>query len=180
MIRIISGKHKGRRIQAPKNLPVRPTTDRAKESLFNILNNRFYFEDLQCLDLFSGTGNISFELASRGSESIIAVDSSTACIRFIDKISDELEMPIITARSEVMQYLEREYRKFDLIFADPPYDFEQYEKLVDRIYLGKLLAPDGLLILEHSSRSSFDHLDGFQEVRAYGNVAFSFFGPVDG
>ena len=93
-MRIISGSHKGRRITAPKGLPVRPTTDMAKEALFNILNNNYYFEDLEVLDLFSGTGNISFEFASRGSKEIVAVDKDYRCIKFIAKMAKELDFNI--------------------------------------------------------------------------------------
>jgi 16S rRNA (guanine966-N2)-methyltransferase len=178
MTRIISGKYRGKRIAAPKNLPTRPTTDMAKESLFNILNNRFYFDELKCLDLFAGTGNISYELASRGCEHIVAVDSSHACVKFIDKISDELNTTgLFPVKSDVYEYLDREYNKFDLIFADPPFEFDEkaYEKLIDKVFFKNLLAEDGLLVVEHQERMKLDHLDNFVEDRKYGNLRFSFF-----
>src|SRR5690606_19556564 len=119
--RIVSGTYKGKRIAAPKKLPVRPTTDFAKESLFNILNNHYYFSGLHVLDLFSGTGNIAYEFASRGAESIISVDGHLDCIKFINKISAELEMPITTVKSDVIKYLSSTSVTSDIIFADPPY-----------------------------------------------------------
>ncbi len=177
MIRIISGKHRGKRIAAPKNLPVRPTTDMAKESLFNILNNQFYFDEIKALDLFSGTGNISYELASRGCTDIIAVDNSKLCIRFIDKMSDELKTDgLFPVLSDVFTFMDRDFNTYDLIFADPPYDFEHYDKLVDKIFLKKMLREDGVLVLEHQTRSDLSELPYFQSSRKYGNVRFSFFG----
>jgi len=176
MIRIISGKNRGKRILAPKNLPVRPTTDMAKESLFNILNNEFYFDEINALDLFAGTGNISYELASRGCENITAVDLDNACVKFIEKTAEQLAFEAITVyRSEVMAYLDREYHQYDLIFADPPYDYEDYEKLVNKIFLKQLLKEDGVLVVEHQSRLDLSELDYFDFSRKYGNVRFSFF-----
>lgn len=106
-MRIISGKHKGKRLTAPKNLPVRPTTDMAKESLFNILNNHFYFDNIAVLDLFAGTGNISFEFASRGSEEIYSVDQHFACVKYINTTSKELDLDINTFKSDVYKFLEK-------------------------------------------------------------------------
>ncbi len=175
-LRIISGAHKGRRISAPKKLPVRPTTDMAKESLFNILNNRFYFDEIKALDLFSGTGNISYELSSRGCTDVIAVDSSKACVSFIDKMSDELSTTgLFPVLSDVHHFLSRDFNKYDLIFADPPYDFEQYDELINLIFEKKMLKEDGLLVMEHQTRSDLSHLDNFESSRKYGNVRFSFF-----
>ncbi len=178
MTRIISGKFRGKHIKAPKNLPVRPTTDMAKESLFNILNNRFYFDEIKVLDLFAGTGNISYEFASRGSEHIIAVDGSHACVQFMEKMTDEMQTTgLFPVKSDVWQYLDREYNKYDLVFADPPFDFdvEDYEKLVDKIFFKNLLAEDGLLIVEHQERILLDHFEHFSHDRKYGNIRFSFF-----
>jgi len=106
-MRIISGKHKSRRLKAPKNLPVRPTTDMAKESLFNILNNTYYFDNISVIDLFSGTGNISYEFASRGTKTIYAVDAHFGCIKFISSIAEKLELPINTLKSDVYAFLEK-------------------------------------------------------------------------
>ena len=106
-MRIISGSFKGRRITAPKKLPVRPTTDMAKEGLFNILNNQFYFDDISVLDLFSGTGNISYEFASRGTSRITAVDADYGCIQFIEKTSEDFQMGIRPQKSDVFSFLEK-------------------------------------------------------------------------
>ncbi len=176
MIRIISGKYRGKRLLAPKNLPVRPTTDMAKESLFNILNNHFYFDEIKALDLFSGTGNIAYELASRGCTDIIAVDSSKLCIRFIDKTTDLLQTTgLFPVQSDVFGFIDRDFNSYDLIFADPPYDFEHYDQLVDKIFLKKMLREEGLLVVEHQVRSDLSELPYFQSTRKYGNVRFSFF-----
>jgi len=176
MIRIISGTHKGRKIQAPKNLPVRPTTDRAKESLFNILNNHFYFDEVKALDLCAGTGNISYELASRGCPDITAIDDNNGCVKFIQATAEKLEMDTLHAfRAEVFQFIEKDSKQYDLIFADPPYDFDQYEKLVEKIFERNLLSEEGFLVIEHQSMQDLNEIEHFQEVRKYGNVSFSFF-----
>ena len=138
-MRIVSGKWRGKRISAPKNLPTRPTTDFGKESLFNILNNRFYFEDLRVLDLFSGTGNISYEFASRGTLEIVAVDMNKNCIRFIAKTAEELDASIQTVQSDALQWVRRN-GTHDIVFADPPYEWEHYEDLAKGIIDHKLLA----------------------------------------
>ncbi|MBL4662973.1 MAG: RsmD family RNA methyltransferase [Flavobacteriaceae bacterium] len=176
-MRIISGTHKGRRITAPKKLPVRPTTDNAKEALFNILNNRFYFDELEVLDLFAGTGNISYEFASRGTQKITCVDSHWGCVKFIHQTAEELSLPIETVKKDVFKYLEYANGDFDIIFADPPYAFEveQFEKLVVRIFKNNLLNTDGIFIIEHPKQTDLSGLTGFQESRKYGVSVFSFF-----
>ena len=176
-MRIISGKYKGKRLTAPKKLPVRPTTDRAKEALFNILNNRFYFDELKVLDLFSGTGNISFEFASRGTERITAVDGFQGCVRYISKTAIELDFSINTVKSDVYKFLEGTSEPFDLIFADPPYDFdtEQFLKIADLVFAKNLLLPDGVLIIEHSDQTDLSEHPKFSEQRKYGGSIFSFF-----
>ena len=125
-MRIISGKHKSRRLQAPKSLPVRPTTDMAKESLFNILNNTYYFDNISVIDLFSGTGNISYEFGSRGTETIYAIDAHFGCIKYINETAKILDLPINTFKSDVYKFLEKTSIQGDVIFADPPYNFEEY------------------------------------------------------
>ncbi|MBO6828900.1 RsmD family RNA methyltransferase [Allomuricauda sp.] len=176
-MRIISGKYKGKRLTAPKKLPVRPTTDMAKEALFNILNNRFYFDELKVLDLFSGTGNISFEFASRGTERITAVDGFQGCVRYISKTAIELDFSINTVKSDVYKFLEGTSEPFDLIFADPPYDFdtEQFLKIADLVFAKNLLLPDGVLIIEHSDQTDLSEHPKFSEQRKYGGSIFSFF-----
>ena len=176
-MRIISGQYKGRRITAPKKLPVRPTTDMAKESLFNILNNHYYFDDISVLDLFSGTGNISYEFASRGTEKITAVDEHYGCIKFINETSDEFDMSITTIKSDVFKYLEKAQQRFTIIFADPPYDFpvEEFSKIPQLVFQNELLETEGLLILEHSKHTDLSHLEQYSHSKSYGGNMFSFF-----
>jgi len=176
-MRIISGKYKGRRIMAPKKLPVRPTTDMSKEALFNILNNHFNFTELKILDLFSGTGNISYEFASRGSEPIISVDADYGCISFIKKTAAEFEFDITAIKSDVFQYLERAKGEFDIIFCDPPYNLEQadFEKINTLVFENELLAEEGMLVIEHSKHTKLDHLSHFSFQKNYGGSVFSFF-----
>jgi 16S rRNA (guanine(966)-N(2))-methyltransferase RsmD len=176
-MRIISGKHKGRNLIAPKKLPVRPTKDMAKESLFNILNNSYYLPDLKVLDLFAGTGNISFEFSSRGVDDILAIDAHAGCIQFIDQTVNLLEMNIRTLKSDVFSFLQRNTEQFDIIFADPFYDMAlvDFEKIPQLIFENKLLLEDGVLIIEHSNRTGLEHLPYYQNSRKYGGSVFSFF-----
>ena len=176
-MRIISGKYKGKRLFAPKKLPVRPTTDMAKEGLFNILNNRYDFEKISVLDLFSGTGNISYEFASRGCDAITAVDSNLNCIKYISKTCHELNLPISVTKSDAFQFLERSQSTYDIIFADPPYHFDNdlFIKLPDIVFKNELLKPGGIVIVEHSPQTQLDHHPEFQEKRKYGSSIFSFF-----
>ena len=172
---IISGKHKGRKIIAPKQLPVRPTTDRSKEALFNIIQHRFEFSQIQVLDLYAGTGNISYEFASRGAAQITAVDQNRFCIQFIQKTTAGLELNITAIKEDSQRFIEQNENKYDLIFADPPYEFQEksYEILADRSQY--LLKPEGLFILEHYKKIKLNHLKGFDFERVYGNNIFSFF-----
>lgn len=176
-MRIISGKLKGRRINPPKNLPVRPTTDMSKESLFNILNNHFNFSELTILDLFAGTGNISYEFASRGAESIVSVDGDYGCVSFIKKTAKEFELEINPIKSDVFKFLERHQGTYDIIFADPPYDFtqEQFEKIVLDIFAQELLSEEGMLVVEHSKFTKLEHLPNFSFEKSYGGSVFTFF-----
>jgi len=163
-------------LRPPKNLPVRPTTDLAKESLFNILNNRIDFEGLQVIDLFSGTGNITLEFASRGAGSVIAVDIHNGCIRYLMKMALELGFQCIQpVRADVFRFLERQAVKTDLIFADPPYDLPEIEKIPVLVFRRQLINPDGWLIIEHPGTIDFSEHARFLETRKYGNVHFSFF-----
>ncbi|NNL31997.1 MAG: 16S rRNA (guanine(966)-N(2))-methyltransferase RsmD [Flavobacteriaceae bacterium] len=176
-MRIISGFHKGRKILAPKKLPVRPTTDMAKEALFNILNNRYYFEDISVLDLFAGTGNISYEFLSRGCTSVVAVESHYACIKFMNEIAEKLELPLQTIKSDVFKYLEQSTQQFDVIFADPPYDFsiENFVRIADLVFENKLLSIDGSLIIEHSKHTDLSSTVHYVSSKNYGGSVFSFF-----
>lgn len=176
-MRIISGKYKGKRLQAPKNLPVRPTTDMAKEALFNILNNHFNFQELKILDLFAGTGNISYEFASRGSAPILCIDADFGCVNYIKKISNELDFDITAIKSDVFKFLEKNNSSYDLIFADPPYHLDQkeFEKIVQLVFERQLLDQVGMLIIEHSKDTKLEHLDHFAFARSYGGTTFTFF-----
>ena len=176
-MRIISGKFKSKRIQAPKKLPVRPTTDMAKEALFNIINNLYYFDELAVLDLFSGTGNISYEFASRGVKNIVCVDKNYHCIKFINTTANDFNMPLITVRGDVFNYLLNTKKKYDVIFADPPYDFEtaQFLKIVDLVFTNKILNEDGVLIVEHSKHTDLSKHKNHRYDKRYGGNVFSFF-----
>ena len=176
-MRIISGKYKGKRLIAPKKLPVRPTADMQKEALFSILNNYYQFSDVRVLDLFSGTGNIAYEFASRGSNNITAVDSNSGCIKYISQTSKELEFSIDCIKSDAFKYLEKISLKFTIIFADPPYKmpFGDFEKLPQLVFERDLLQENGMLIIEHSSQTDLSHIANFKEQRKYGSSVFSFF-----
>ena len=175
-MRIIGGIHKGKQLITPKNLPVRPTTDFAKEGLFNILNNRLDFEELTVLDLFSGTGNITLEFASRGAKKVFSVDKHTACVNFVRDTARLLKFNnIYLERADVFKYLASTINKFDLIFADPPYDLENIATIQDLVFEKELLHEDGLLIIEHGPRTNLSAKSHFVETRKYGNVNFSFF-----
>jgi 16S rRNA (guanine966-N2)-methyltransferase len=176
-MRIISGKHRGRKLTAPSKLPVRPTTDMAKEALFNILNNDYYLPDLSILDLFSGTGNIAFEFGSRGCNKIIAVDADQGCVKFITATTEKLELSITAIKSDVFSYLAKTTTKHNIIFADPPYDLalEDFEKIPELVFSRDLIEEDGLLIVEHSKHTDLSKLPNFSKQRKYGGSVFSFF-----
>lgn len=177
-MRIVSGSHKGKRIVAPGNLPVRPTTDFAKESLFNILNNHYHLSGLHVLDLYSGTGNMAYEFASRGAASVVSVDQHAGCIGFISKTAQQLDMPIETFKSEAEKFLSKTApNSYDIIFADPPYDLvkEKLEALAMEVFNRKLLKEGGCLVLEHYSKIDLSDLPHFTEARKYGNAIFSLF-----
>ncbi|SEF93063.1 RsmD family RNA methyltransferase [Flavobacterium urumqiense] len=176
-MRIISGKYKGRRISPPKGLPVRPTTDMSKEALFNVLNNHFSFEGLKILDLFAGTGNISYEFASRGSTPITSVDGDFGCVKFIKQVATEFDFNIAATKSDVFTYLERCKTSYDIIFADPPYALDQatFEKIVSLIFEKELLNQDGMMVIEHSKYTKLDHMINFSFKKSYGGSIFSFF-----
>lgn len=175
-MRIISGTHKGRSIHPPKNLPVRPTTDFAKESLFNILNNNVDYESIKVLDLFCGTGNITYEFLSRGVIDIASVDSSYNCCSFIKKTIDEFKLAKAKViKADVFSYLKNNLETYDVIFADPPYDMENSLSLSSIIQEKKMIRPDGWLIIEHGPKTDFSQQPHFKEKRTYGHVNFSFF-----
>lgn len=176
-MRIISGKYKGKRLAAPKKLPVRPTTDFAKEALFNILNNHYYFDELTVLDLFAGTGNISYEFASRGTLHITSVDANSGCIQYINQTAKELDFNIVAVKSDVLKFLEKVKTGSDIIFADPPYDMdlEFFAKIPELVFKNGLLNKEGMLIVEHSKHTDLSHLPFFSYIKKYGGSVFSFF-----
>lgn len=174
-MRIISGKYKGRQIPVRKGFPSRPTTDFAKENLFNILQNNFDFEQLQVLDLFSGTGSMSYEFASRGARvDLIEVDSRS--FDFIKNTLDQLKIEGVHCyRSDVFRFVKKLNTRYDVIFADPPYNLPTIPQLPDLIFQENLVQENGWFILEHPKDFNFAHHARFFELRKYGSVHFSFF-----
>jgi 16S rRNA (guanine(966)-N(2))-methyltransferase RsmD len=174
-MRVISGSLGGRKLRPPENLPVRPTTDLAKESLFNILNNLIDFEELTVLDLFAGTGSIAFEFVSRGAIEVFAVDTNMNCTAFIDKTAIEFRVDNLHAiKSDVFSFLKHTHKKFDIIFADPPYDLKNIPAVAELVFANQMLNPDGLLIMEHPREVDFAQHPNFSQKRTYGKVNFSF------
>lgn len=175
-MRIISGIYKGRQFQLPKDLKARPTTDFAKESLFNILQNDIDFEQVCVLDLFSGTGNIAMEFVSRGAKQVTCVERYAPHVRFIRSVREKLciRQPIII-QGDVYQFIQRCEQSFDIIFADAPYDDPQLGQIPERIFQAGMLRPGGTLIVEHSKKNDFSTLPYWTKMRQYGSVHFSFF-----
>lgn len=175
-MRIISGSKRGATIKPPSNLPVRPITDRNKESLFNILANDIDFEEVTVLDLFTGAGNVAFEFASRGAEYVLAVDSDSRCVKFVREQTEKFEFDNLEVeQSDVLQFIGSDHRTYDVIFADPPFNWPDYEKMIRLIFSEKLLKDGGILITEHYHSLSLDHIPGFSEKRKYGQTIMSFF-----
>lgn len=176
-MRIIGGKFGKRRIKTPANLRLRPTTDQAKEALFNILNNRFYFDEINILDLFSGTGSISYEFVSRGASSVTCVENNLVHFKFITSVKSDFEMEqFFPIKTDVFKFLEINTEQFDLIFADPPFDLPNLEDIPNHIFEKDHLNEEGVFILEHPDKYNFSKHPNFQELRKYGKVNFSFFG----
>ncbi len=176
-MRIIGGRLKGIRLNPPAKLPVRPTTDLAKEALFNILYNQFDFEQIKVLDLFSGTGNISLEFASRGVHNICSVDRDFGCTNYLKSLVKQFELDSIKViKSDVFKFLEMETDQYDLIFADPPYDMPQINLIASKVIERNILSPQGYLIIEHPSMKKLDNHPLFIEQRKYGSSSFSFYG----
>ena len=175
-MRIISGKYKGRRISAPTNITARPTTDFAKEGLFNLLNNRIDFEGIDVLDLFAGTGSISIEFVSRDCNSVISVELNDRHCNFIRKVCAELKINNLSlVKTDVFKFISSCHSQFDMIFADPPYELDNIAEIPGLIFSHNLLKSDGLFVLEHSSKTDFTNHTNFVDHRHYGNVNFSFF-----
>ena len=175
-MRIISGKFRGRAINPPKNLRARPTTDFAKENLFNILTNLVDFEECTVLDLFAGTGSISYEFASRGVKSVTAVEINSVHHNFIRNTARDLGADnIFAVKANVFLYLKSCPKRFDIVFSDAPYDLEGIEDVVDIVLSGNILEDDGIFIFEHSEKYNFENHPLFWQSRSYGSVQFSFF-----
>ena len=175
-MRIISGIFRSKQIRPPANFKARPTTDFAKEGLFNILIHQYDIEDLDVLDLFSGTGSIAYEFASRGARSVLAIEMAPLHFKFIQETCRGLQMEQITIiRADAFKYLKKPTQAFDLIFADPPFDHPGLAELPDLIFSTEILNKEGLFILEHPGSNSFTAHSRFQQHRKYGGVNFTFF-----
>ncbi len=174
-MRIVGGKYKGRQFVPGKAFRSRPTTDFSKESLFDILENRIDWEETDALDLFSGTGSISFELASRGCRTVTAVEKDFVHCRFIRKVTEELGITNLRLiQDDAFRVMMRTSQTYDLVFADPPYDMPGFDNIAEKILQSGITKPGGLLIFEHPKKYRFQELPGFLEMRHYGSVHFSF------
>lgn len=177
-MRVISGIYKRRRFEVPRTFKARPTTDFAKENLFNVLSNYVDFEDegFRALDLFAGTGSISIELVSRGCEQVVSVEKDRDHHRFICQIMEEVKTDrCLPIRGDVFKYISGNRDRFDFIFADPPYELKGLETIPSLIFENQLLKEGGLFVLEHGKSNSFESDPHFVERRVYGSVNFSFF-----
>ena len=178
-MRVISGIYKRRRFDVPRSFKARPTTDFAKENLFNVLSNHLDFEEggVEALDLFAGTGSISVELLSRGCTQVVSVEKDREHYAFICKVMQELKaVNWLPVRADVFKFVKSTHRCFDLVFADPPYELKDLETLPDLVLGNGLLKPGGLFVLEHGKKNHFEAHPCFIEHRSYGSVNFSFFG----
>ncbi len=180
-MRIISGSLGGRRIKPPANMPhTRPTTDIAKEGLFNILQNRIDFDGIKTLDLFGGTGCISYELASRGASSLTIVEKDNVMFNFIKKNLEDLKIEgSILFKMDVFSFLQNCNEKYDFIFAGPPYALGTIDELPKIIVSKQLIKPNGYFVLEHTPRNNYQNFEGFSFVRNYGTTLFSFFKSIE-
>lgn len=175
-MRIIRGKYGRRRFTVPTNITARPTTDFARENIFNVIDNLIDLEDTKCLDLFAGTGAISFELLSRGAASVTSVEKSATQARFIEKVAKELgDKNLRLLRTDALRYIREATTSFDFIFADPPYDLDGFGDIPAMVLKSQLLHPGTIFIIEHSKAYDFSSLPNFYQHRAYGSVNFSIF-----
>lgn len=174
-MRIISGRFKGRRFHPPANIPARPTTDFAKEGLFNILVNNFDLEDVAYLDLFCGTGSLCYEMASRGCTDIVGVELDNRSLDFIRKTAKEWGMQINPMRMDVFEYMRTTKKKFDLIFAGPPYPLPNIPDLPEEVFANQLLNPGGWFVLETNMKYNFEEHPHFLRSRNYGTTVFHVF-----
>ena len=175
-MRIITGKYKGRHFDVPRSFKARPTTDFAKENIFNVLNGLLDFEGATALDLFSGTGSISLELLSRGCEQVVSVELDRDHAQFIRSCSQKLQAANhVIVRSDALRFIKSPRRQFDLVFADPPYQLPELPTIPDLIFTHNLLADGGVFVLEHGKQNDFSQHPHFFDHRAYGGVNFSLF-----
>lgn len=178
-MRIISGKYGRRRFDVPVNIKARPTTDFARENIFNVLSNITEFEGLKALDLFAGTGAITFEFASRGCSRVVAVENYPVQYRFICKVAEQLgASEVKPVKYDVFRYLQTTSEKFDIVFADPPYNMPGFDEVPLKVLESGVTAPGGLFIMEHPSTSDFSTIPGVIDHRKYGSVNFTIFKPV--
>lgn len=175
-MRIIRGKYGKRRFDVPKNISARPTTDFARENLFNVLENLEDFEGKTALDLFAGTGAISFEFLSRGCSQVTAVEQAPVQTKFIKSVKEKLNDQALTViQGDVFKFTATCSRQFDFIFADPPYDHPRFEEIPSLILQSNMLKSGSIVIIEHSKTRNFSDLPGFTQQRVYGSVNFSIF-----
>ena len=175
-MRIIRGKYGRRRFEVPHNIKARPTTDFAKENLFNVLENICDFEDKSACDLFAGTGAISFEFLSRGCNYVTAVEKIALQADFIKKVAEKLgDTNLHVIKGDVFKFIEECHRSYDFVFADPPYDHPRFEEIPSLILNSSLIHEGTILIIEHSKVRDFSDLKGFSQRREYGSVNFSIF-----
>lgn len=175
-MRIIRGKYGRRRFNVPTNITARPTTDFARENIFNVIENKVDIEGLKCLDLFAGTGAVSFELLSRGAASVTSVEKSPVQAKFIEKVKHELnDNNLRLVRGDALRFIRDSATSFDFVFADPPYDLDGFGDIPGMVLNSKLLHPGSVFIIEHSKKYDFSSLPNFTDHRAYGSVNFSIF-----
>ena len=179
-MRVITGKYKGKHFEVPRSFKARPTTDFAKENLFNVLRAYLDFEETRALDLFAGTGSITLELLSRGCKEVMSVERDRQHYAFIQSMLRHLDDPAATAIcGDALRFISKGFKEFDFVFADPPYALRELPELPERVMNSKLLAPGGLFVLEHGKNNDFTDHPCFLEHRAYGSVNFSFFRRPD-
>lgn len=175
-MRVITGKYKGRHFDVPRSFKARPTTDFAKENIFNVMNGYVDFEESTALDLFAGTGSISLELLSRGASTVVSVEADRDHANFIRQCLKKLEEEnCALIRGDVFRFIKSCRQKFDFIFADPPYALPNLANIPDLIFENELLAEDGVFVFEHGKQNDFSGHPHFVEHRAYGSVNFSIF-----
>ena len=175
-MRIIGGEHGGRKFNPPSKMPyTRPTTDIAKEGLFNVIQHKLDITDLKTLDLFGGTGSISYELASRGATDLTIVEKDVTMYEFIKKTAEALRVPLKVVRSDVFRYIQHCNEQFDFIFAGPPYALTNIDDLPVQIVQKKLLNPGGWFVLEHTPRNNYKSFPLFNMEKNYGTTIFSVF-----